>query len=92
MHGAYYVLLHLWISVFGTSLTVLRLPGVLGMVGAAVCVSLTGERLFGRFEGLTAGLVFALIPAVARYATEVRSIRPRRIRVGTGHSASRPSA
>ena len=36
VHGAYYVLLHLWISMFGTSLTVLRLPGVLGMVGAAV--------------------------------------------------------
>jgi mannosyltransferase len=73
VHGAYYVLLHLWISAFGTSLTVLRLPGVLSMVGAAVCVSLTAKRLFGRFEGLTAGLVFALIPAVARYATEVRS-------------------
>ncbi|GHI84693.1 glycosyltransferase family 39 protein [Streptomyces xanthophaeus] len=73
VHGAYYLLMHYWMVAFGESPAVLRLPTVLAMAAAAACVALAGKRMFGARAGLTAGLVFALIPAVTRYAQEIRS-------------------
>ena len=71
--GFYYVVLHLWTTAFGDSLTLLRMPSALAMAGAAACVALTGRRLFGRWTGLVSGLLFALIPSVTRYGQETRS-------------------
>lgn len=68
----YYAFLHFWIKIFGTSAAALRLPSVLAMVGAAGLVVLIGKRLFGPHAAVLAGLVFALIPAVSRYAQEAR--------------------
>lgn len=73
VHATYYILLHFWISAFGKSILVIRLPGILAMTGAAACTALTAKRLFGKTIGLTSGLVFALLPVVARYSTELRS-------------------
>ncbi|MCX4777492.1 glycosyltransferase family 39 protein [Streptomyces sp. NBC_01264] len=73
VHGAYYLLLHYWIDLFGDSPAMLRLPTVLAMAAAAACAALAGRRMFGARAGLTAGLLFALIPAVTRYAQEARS-------------------
>lgn len=73
VHGTYYLLLHYWIALFGDSPAMLRLPTVLAMAAAAACTALAGKRMFGARAGLTAGLVFALIPAVTRYAQEARS-------------------
>jgi len=73
VHATYYILLHFWISAFGKSILVIRLPGILAMIGAAACTALTAQRLFGKTIGLTSGLVFALLPVVARYSTELRS-------------------
>ncbi len=73
VHGAYYLFLHLWMAVVGTSLFGMRLPGIAAMVGAVVCVAATGQRLFGKRAGFAAGIFFALTPAIARYATELRS-------------------
>lgn len=73
VHGAYYLFLHLWITLFGHSLLVMRLPGVAAVTGAAICVALTGRRLFGDRAGFAAGAFFALTPAISRYATELRS-------------------
>ena len=42
------------------------------MAGAAACVTLIGRRLAGNRAGLLAGLVFALVPSVSRFAQEVR--------------------
>ncbi|MGW7286281.1 glycosyltransferase family 39 protein [Streptomyces sp. NPDC054847] len=70
--AAYYLLLHAWMGVFGDSAMALRLPSALAMAGAAACVALIGQRLFGRRAGLAAGLLFALIPAVSRYGQEAR--------------------
>ncbi|MFI8521435.1 glycosyltransferase family 39 protein [Streptomyces sp. NPDC085481] len=70
--AAYYFLLHGWTGLFGDSDLALRLPSVLAAAGAAVCTALIGERLFGRRAGLVAGLLFALTPAVMRYAQEAR--------------------
>jgi mannosyltransferase len=69
----YYVFMHLWISVFGDSLTALRLPSALAMAGAGGLVGLLGRRVIGSTQGgLIAGLFFALVPTVTRYGQEAR--------------------
>jgi mannosyltransferase len=68
----YYVLLHFWIEAFGASADAMRTLSVLTMAGAAACVTLAGRRLAGVRAGLIAGLVFALVPSVSRFAQEVR--------------------
>ena len=69
---AYYLLLHVWMAAFGDSADAMRAPSVLAMAGAAACVALIGRRLAGNRPGLLAGLVFALVPSVSRFAQEVR--------------------
>ena len=69
---AYYLLLHGWIAAFGDSADALRTLSALAMAAAAACVALVGRRLAGARAGLTAGLVFALVPSVSRFAQEIR--------------------
>lgn len=69
---AYYLVLHFWMAAFGDSADAMRAPSVLAMAGAAACVALVGRRLAGNRAGLLAGLVFALVPSVSRFAQEVR--------------------
>jgi mannosyltransferase len=69
----YYLMLHGWIKVFGDSPDAMRSLSVLAMAGAAVCVTLTGQKLAGPRAGLVAGLIFALVPSVSRFAQEIRS-------------------
>ena len=73
VHGAYYLFMHWWIAVFGDSPTAVRIPSALAMAGAAACVALTGQRLFGTFTGAVSGLVFSLVPSISRFAQETRS-------------------
>lgn len=70
--GAYYVLLRLWASVAGDTDLLLRLPSVLFGAAAAAVVAGIGIRLAGRRVGLTAGLLFALLPGFSRYAQDAR--------------------
>jgi mannosyltransferase len=72
-HLAYYLLLHYWIAAFGDSPDAMRALSVLAMAGAAACVTLAGRRLASPRAGLLAGLVFALVPSVSRFAQEIRS-------------------
>jgi mannosyltransferase len=69
---AYYLLLHGWIAAFGDSAGAMRTLSALAMAAAAACVALVGRRLAGTRAGLTAGLVFAVLPSVSRFAQEVR--------------------
>jgi mannosyltransferase len=69
----YYVLMHLWVSVAGDSIAMLRLPSVAAMSCAAGFTALVGQRLLNSNAGLIAGLIFAVIPATTRYAQEARS-------------------
>ncbi|WP_186403626.1 glycosyltransferase family 39 protein [[Actinomadura] parvosata] len=72
VHGLYYVLLHLVASIAGTDEIAMRLPSVLATtVGAAVLAAL-GRRLLSPAAGLLAGLIYALLPVVSRYAQEAR--------------------
>ena len=71
--GCYYLLLHLWVTLFGSSPTALRTPSAIAMAGAAVLVTQIGARLYDRATGLAGGLAFAVIPAVSRFGQEARA-------------------
>ncbi|OEJ30366.1 glycosyltransferase family 39 protein [Streptomyces subrutilus] len=71
--GAYYLLLHGWVSLFGDSPAMLRMPSALAMGGAAAFVVLTARTLFDRRAALFAGVLFAAIPAVSRFGQEARA-------------------
>jgi mannosyltransferase len=73
---AYDLVLHYWMAAFGDSVVAMRMLSVLAMAGAAACVTLAGRRLAGARAGLLAGLVFALLPSVSRFAQEVRFYAP----------------
>ncbi|MFJ8044521.1 glycosyltransferase family 39 protein [Kitasatospora sp. NPDC096147] len=73
-HGAYYLLMHVWSGLFGSSVPALRLPSALAMAGAAAFAALTARRVYGSgTAGLAAGLLLATVPTVSRYAQEARS-------------------
>jgi mannosyltransferase len=73
VHGAYYLLMWPIVHVFGTGEAVLRVPSLLVMAAAAVGVAALGRRLHSPRAGVSAGLVFAVLPQVSRYAQEGRS-------------------
>ncbi|MYT98615.1 hypothetical protein GTY74_15510 [Streptomyces sp. SID8350] len=73
VHALYYAVMHHVFDVFGAGLLPLRLPSVLAMAAAAAGVGLLGLHLAGPRAGITAGLVFALLPQVQKYAQEGRS-------------------
>lgn len=73
VHGAYYLLMHGWVGLFGDSVVSLRLPSLFAVAGAASVVALLGKRLFGYRAGILAGFLLALVPAVSRYGQEARS-------------------
>jgi mannosyltransferase len=80
VHFAYYLVVHVVIEVIGSSNGALRFPSVLAMAVACAFTALIAQRLSGAAgrlvsgcTGLTAGLVFALLPATIRYAQEARS-------------------
>ncbi|MFG1841426.1 glycosyltransferase family 39 protein [Micromonospora sp. NPDC049175] len=73
VHGAYYLFMHAWTTLFGTSPVAVRLPSALAMTLATACVALAGRRLFDHPTGVAAGFVFALVPTVTRFGQETRS-------------------
>ena len=80
VHGAYYLVVHVVIRLIGSSGGALRLPSVLAMAVACAFTALIAQRLCraagplpAACAGMTAGLVFALLPATIRYAQEARS-------------------
>lgn len=68
----YYLLLRGWTALAGTSDLALRVPSITAMAVAAGLTAALGSRLAGPRTGLTAGLLFAILPATSRYAQEAR--------------------
>ena len=68
----YYLFMHGWIALFGTSPVALRMPSALAMTAAAGVVALLGRRLFTPSTGALAGLIFAFVPAVSRHGQEAK--------------------
>jgi mannosyltransferase len=73
VHAVYYLFMHVWITLLGTSPLSVRLPSVLAMCGATACTWAIAERLFDRRIAFGSSMIFSLIPGVARYAEEARS-------------------
>jgi mannosyltransferase len=73
VHGLYYLLMSAVFRLWEGGLIALRLPSVLAMACATAGVAALGRRLAGPRAGLVAGMVFAMLPAVQRYAQEGRS-------------------
>lgn len=80
VHGAYYLCMHVVISLFGRSATAVRLPSVLATAVAAGFLAVLGRRLAARAgvplpgaAGVLAGLLYAIAPSVTYYAQEARS-------------------
>jgi mannosyltransferase len=70
--GPYYLMMHAWTAVFGSSELALRLPSVLAMAATAGFVARITRELADSSAGLLAGTAFAVIPNTSRYAQEAR--------------------
>lgn len=73
VHGLYYLFLHAWVAAFGSAEAVVRFPSAIAVGAAAAGTVVLARGLFGGSVGITAGLVFALIPQVTRMGAEARS-------------------
>lgn len=72
VHGAYYLLMHLWVGWFGASPFALRLPSALAVGAAAAGVHVLVRRLADSRTALTAALTFAVLPRVTWAGIEAR--------------------
>jgi mannosyltransferase len=68
----YYIFMHFWVGIFGTSELSLRAPSLIATVIGVGLVAELGRRLFNPTVGLLGGVVLAAIPQMARYAQEAR--------------------
>jgi mannosyltransferase len=68
----YYLLMRAWVALFGDSEAALRAPSVVAMALSAGLVAQLARKLFEPGLGLRAGMIFALLPLVSRYAQEAR--------------------
>lgn len=68
----YYLLMRVWILVFGDSVVAMRVPSLLAMACAAGLTGLLGSRVFDRWVGLAGGCLFAVVPSVSRFGQEAR--------------------
>lgn len=69
VHGPYYLLMQGLLALRPDE-TMLRLPSVAAMTLAAALVAAIGSRLAAPMVGLAAGMLFAVVPAVSRYAQD----------------------
>ncbi|MFN2608700.1 MAG: glycosyltransferase family 39 protein [Acidimicrobiales bacterium] len=68
----YYVLLHAWMSVFGTGTIAVRALSGVFSVASFPLVWIAGRRVGGRRVAAAATLLFAASPFAVRYGTETR--------------------
>lgn len=73
VHVTYYLGLHAWIGIAGTSPFALRLPSALAVGAASAAVVLIGARMGGRRVGLVAGVASAVLPRMTYIGEEARS-------------------
>lgn len=73
VHGVYYLFMHAWTSVFGTSAMAVRLPSAIAVGAAAAGVYLLARRWGGTRTAIIAAAVFTLLPRTTWMAIEARS-------------------
>jgi mannosyltransferase len=72
VHSAYYITMWPLAHLFGYSELVLRLPSALAMALTAATIAAIGRRLISPWAGLSAGLLYAIVPVATRYGQEAR--------------------
>ena len=72
VEAAYYVLVHLWMSVAGDSELALRLPSMIAVAVGVWAVTKTATEIAGGRAAFAAGFVMIVLPGVSRYAQEAR--------------------
>ncbi|GAB3674697.1 glycosyltransferase family 39 protein [Actinocorallia lasiicapitis] len=72
VHGLYYLLMKIPVTLAGDQAWALRLPSTLAAAGTAALTVLLGRRLGSERLGITAGVLVALSPMMTRYAQEAR--------------------
>jgi mannosyltransferase len=73
VHGTYYLSLHWWINVFGTSPFAIRFPSAIAVAFAVAGTVAIAWRLADRRVAVIAGLVCAVLPRVTYMGEEARS-------------------
>lgn len=73
VHGTYYLLLHGWIHLVGTSPFALRLPSAIAVGLAVTAVTMIAARLRSPRLGIAAGIICCIIPRVTYMGEEARS-------------------
>src|SRR5215472_9589601 len=73
VHGAYYLMMWPIEHILGSGALVLRLPSAIAVAVGALAVAATGRRLISPWAGMSAGLIYAVLPVVSMYGQEVRS-------------------
>lgn len=74
VHGSYYLFLHYWVGVFGSSELSARLPSAIAIGAATAGTFVLARSLFSAQLGVIAALVFAILPRVTYMGVEARSI------------------
>ncbi|WP_120519762.1 glycosyltransferase family 39 protein [Arthrobacter celericrescens] len=72
VHGAYYLLMHFWTSLFEFSELSMRLPSAIAVGLACAGTVVIGRKLGNEFVGLGAGLVLVFLPRMVWAGTEAR--------------------
>ena len=73
VHGAYYLLLWPVVHTVGGSEFAVRFLSAVAMAAAGYGIGVLGTWLHSRCAGMSAGVVFAVLPQVSRYGQEARS-------------------
>jgi mannosyltransferase len=80
VHGLYYLVIHVVMTVAGSSVSELRMPTLIGMAVASAFTALVTRDLarmagapFATLTGMTAGAIFAITPSTVGYAQQARS-------------------
>ncbi|MBN1559548.1 glycosyltransferase family 39 protein [candidate division KSB1 bacterium] len=69
----YVVILALFLNIFGMTLSAARLMPVAASLGITLLLYLMGKRWFGTAVGLTAALIYSLLPLVVIWSTIVKT-------------------
>ena len=73
VHGTYYLALHFWVGLFGSSPFSVRLPSALAIGVCVAGVVVFGTKLGSLKLGIVAGVICAVLPRVTSMGDEARS-------------------
>lgn len=73
VHGTYYLGLHFWVEIFGSSPLSVRFPSAVAVGACVAGVVLIGTKLDSLKLGVVAGLICAILPRVTSMGDETRS-------------------